>query len=254
MIVNKNIDPAANVAVSKLALADAKIIIGNASGVGAAQTPSGDVTITNAGVTAIGGTKVTNAMLAGSIAPGKITVANTQIVVGNGSGVGAAVAMSGDTTIANTGAVTIGALKVTDGMLAGSITQAKLTAASLDGTVAKVVADVNVIGGIPVVHRIAVADATGNTDVTLTHKTLVIEVVVVKTAANGGAGDQVIVQNGATAITNAISTNIVDTTVARAGTIDDAQHEIAAAGTLRVAATKATNTACIVYVFGLRVA
>lgn len=48
-------------------LADGKVYVGNGSGIGTAVTPSGDVTITNAGVTAIGALKVTNAMLAGSI-------------------------------------------------------------------------------------------------------------------------------------------------------------------------------------------
>ena len=41
------------------------------------------------------------------------TLANTKIIVGNGSGVAAAVSMSGDATIANTGAVTIAAEAVT---------------------------------------------------------------------------------------------------------------------------------------------
>jgi hypothetical protein len=56
------------------ALADGKIYVGNASGIGTAVTPSGDVTITNAGVFAIGSAKVTNAMLAGSIAYSKLSL------------------------------------------------------------------------------------------------------------------------------------------------------------------------------------
>lgn len=55
------------------ALADGKIYVGNGSGIGTAVTPSGDVTITNAGVTAIGALKVTNAMLAGAIADTKLS-------------------------------------------------------------------------------------------------------------------------------------------------------------------------------------
>jgi hypothetical protein len=50
--------------VGDLALEDAKIIVGNAAGKAAAVTPTGDVTITNAGVTAIGAGKVTSSMLA----------------------------------------------------------------------------------------------------------------------------------------------------------------------------------------------
>jgi hypothetical protein len=53
-------------------LADGKVLVGNGSNIATAVTPSGDVTITNAGVTAIGATKVTNAMLAGSIQASKL--------------------------------------------------------------------------------------------------------------------------------------------------------------------------------------
>jgi hypothetical protein len=56
------VPPAVPLTVAELALADGKIIIGGAGDAGAAQTPSGDVTITNAGVTAIGAKKVTAAM------------------------------------------------------------------------------------------------------------------------------------------------------------------------------------------------
>jgi len=70
---------------------------------------------------------VTNGMLAGSIAAGKLTLSSANIIVGNGSNVGAAVAMSGDITIDNTGATAIGATKVTNAMLAGSIALSKLT-------------------------------------------------------------------------------------------------------------------------------
>lgn len=44
-------------------LADGKIYVGNGSNVATEVTPSGDVTMTNAGVTAIGAGKVTEAML-----------------------------------------------------------------------------------------------------------------------------------------------------------------------------------------------
>lgn len=48
-------------------LTSAHILVGNGSNVATDVAVTGDVTITNAGVTAIGATKVTNAMLAGSI-------------------------------------------------------------------------------------------------------------------------------------------------------------------------------------------
>lgn len=48
-------------------LPSGQIYVGNGSGIGTAVLPTGDVTFTNAGVTAIGTLKVTNTMLAGSI-------------------------------------------------------------------------------------------------------------------------------------------------------------------------------------------
>lgn len=133
----------------------------------------------------------------------------------------------------------------------------EVQANSLDGVQAANVADVNVIGGIPVLHRIDVADGvTGNIDTVLTHKTRVVDAWIVKTVAAGGAGDTITVSNGATAITDAMSINVAAKAVVRAGTIDAAQHEVAAAGTLRVVRTKASanNVACTVYVLGIRVA
>jgi hypothetical protein len=115
------------------------------------------------------------------------------------------------------------------------------------------VANANIQGGIPVLHRIDIADGAGDTDVVLDHKTRVIDAWAVKTAADGGAGDTVTVKNGATAITDAMSLNAVDKSVVRAGTIDDAQHEIAAGGTLKITAANVTNNACVVYVLGVRV-
>lgn len=97
-------------------------LVGNVTG-----NVSGNAgTVTNGVYTTDTGT-VTNAMLAGSIAAGKLTVTSANIIVGNASNVGAAVAMSGDITIDNAGATTIGSGKVTNAMLAGSIALTKLT-------------------------------------------------------------------------------------------------------------------------------
>lgn len=46
------------------ALADGNILVGSSGGLATSVTPSGDITISNTGVTAIGATKVTEAMLA----------------------------------------------------------------------------------------------------------------------------------------------------------------------------------------------
>ncbi len=91
------------------ALADGKIYIGNGSGVGTAVTPSGDVTITNAGVTAIGALKVTNGMLAGSIAASKLvgTDIGTVGTITTGTWQATVVAPAyGGTGVSNTGTFT----------------------------------------------------------------------------------------------------------------------------------------------------
>lgn len=170
-----------------------------------------------------------------------------KILVGDGTDI-ASVAVSGDATLAANGALTVGA---------GAITLAKIAAASLDGTINKVVADVNIIGGLPVLHRIDVpAGVTGDVDVVLTHKTRVVDVWLVKRVAAGGGAGTIQVKNGAAAISNALSIDIADQTIARALTLDDANWEIAAAGTLRVTRTRTASTdeTCTVYVSGIRVA
>jgi hypothetical protein len=115
----------------------------------------------------------------------------------------------------------------------------------------------NVVGYSPVVHRVTVADgATADVDTVLTYKTRILDVLVIKTVAAGGASDTITVKNAGNAISNAISINIADQTTARATTIDDANYEIAAGGTLRVTRTKVSgnNVACEVVIYGIRVA
>lgn len=130
-------------------------------------------------------------------------------------------------------------------------------AASLSGTQMAVNAAANVIGSVPVLHRIAVpAGTTGDVDVTLTHKTLVTDCWLYKTTAAGGGAGTIQVKNGASAISSAMSIDINDKTIARTTEIDDAANEIAAGGTLRVTRTRTASTseACVVFVQGLRVA
>lgn len=139
-------------------------------------------------------------------------------------------------------------LNVTTAKL-GAIAQGNFLANAWDGTVANSVANVNVIGGIPVVHRV-VAIAASDVNVVLTHKTRVLDVIVV--AKGSQAGGTITVKKTATAITDAIVC-ATDTAVTFAGTIDDAQHEIAAGGTLRVTAA-GVATSAEVYIIGVRVA
>ncbi len=139
----------------------------------------------------------------------------------------------------------------------GIWTAAKLAAAILSGTQVATVADGNLIGGIPVLHRLAIAaGVTADVDFVLTYKTRIIDAWLVKTNAAGGGAGTIQLKNGINAITDAMSININDQAIARAATIDDVQHEIAAGGTLRITRTRTTSIdeTCTVYVLGVRVA
>ena len=129
--------------------------------------------------------------------------------------------------------------------------------AVLSGSEAAVVADKNVIGGIPLVHRIAVAGgANGDDDVTLTHKSRVIDAWMVLKGA-GTAGSLITVKNAANAISDAVDIAAgADKAIFRITEIDDAQHEIAGAGTLRIShvSTGGDCPAVEVYVLCIRVA
>lgn len=129
---------------------------------------------------------------------------------------------------------------------------------SLSGQAAGIVADQGagaILGSniaIPLRLSLTIPDgATANVDFTgLPFKCRVREVRLVKTAGNGGASDTIRVANGATSnwITNALDINVVDQTVVRATTLDDAFYDLAAGATIRVARTKssAANVACVV--------
>ena len=142
-------------------------------------------------------------------------------------------------------------------ILNANVTQAKIATASLDGTVAKVVANANVIGGIPVIHRIAVAaGANGNVDVVLTHKTQIVNAWVVMTGA-GTAGATLVCLNAGNAFTDTLAVDAAaDAALVPFTKILDSQYEVAAGATVRVtkASTGGDFGGAIVYLMGIRVA
>lgn len=196
-----------------------------------------DIRVTASTESALAGGITTKAVTAGMIA-----LPNHDIFIGDAGGAAAAMAVTGDITISDSGVTAIGAAKVTNAMH---------VLASEDGTVVKVAADVNVIGAIPVLHRVMATALTGDVTVVLTHKTRVIDVWTVAVGA-GGASDTITVKNVATAITDAIDLNKSDKVVTRAATISDAQCEIAAGANLVVSGASAVNA--VVYILGVRVA
>ena len=133
-------------------ITDGSILIGGASNAPTEVAVTGDVTITNAGVTSIGAQKVVNSMLADD-AVGLDELANItdgSILIGGASNAPTEVAVTGDVTITNAGVTSIGAQKVVNSMLAddaldwmnlqifrvtianNSVTNAKIANATID--------------------------------------------------------------------------------------------------------------------------
>lgn len=143
----------------------------------------------------------------------------------------------------------------TNELQALAVSQAKIEAASLDGTVVKVSAADAVIGAIPVIFEIAIAaGALAAKNVVMTHKVRVLDASVVLEGA-GVANTVLVVGNGATAITDTMAVSGSDKALVRAATIDDAAQDIAAGGSLRVTTSVgASQPACRVRVLAVRVA
>lgn len=128
VIVNADINASAAIAYSKLAaLTSGNILVGSAGNVATSVAMSGDIAITNTGVTSIQAGAIVNADInaAAAIAFSKLAaLPSTQILVGSAGNVATAVAMSGDVTIGNTGVTAIGAGKVLLAMLGTGIAPA----------------------------------------------------------------------------------------------------------------------------------
>jgi len=121
VIVNADINASAAISFSKLAaLPSADILVGSAGNVATAVAMTGDIAITNTGVTSIQAGAIINADInaAAAIDFSKLaTLASTNILVGSAGGVATSVAMTGDVTIGNTGVTAIGANKVLSSMV-----------------------------------------------------------------------------------------------------------------------------------------
>lgn len=125
----------------------------------------------------------------------------------------------------------------------------------ITGLVARFVATANVIGGIPVLHQIDIADASADTDLVLTHKTLIVDAWFHNTGIAAHASlDTLQLKNGSTGITAATPKTATVEAIVRFASLVAAQKTIAAGGTLRVTAAKNTNVAATVFVLGVRVA
>lgn len=128
VIVNADINAAAAIAFSKLAaLASGNLLVGSAGNVATSVAMTGDIAITNTGVTSIQAGVIVNADInaGAAIAFSKLAaLPSADILVGSAGNVATAVAVTGDVTISNAGVTAIGAGKVLLAMLGTGITPA----------------------------------------------------------------------------------------------------------------------------------
>ena len=188
-VVNASITAGAAIAHSKLAaIAATKLLVGNGSNVPVAVALSGDVTMANTGAVTIGNGKILNAMIedggvdeeelandavtadklaANAVVNASITagaaiahsklaaIAATKLLVGNGSNVPVAVALSGDVTMNNAGVVAIGATKIVNAMLGdGAVDEEELAndAVTADKLAANAVVNASITAGAAIAH------------------------------------------------------------------------------------------------------
>ena len=101
------------------------------------------------------------------------------------------------------------------------------------------------------VLEVLAVDATAATNyiwnATCPRSLRVVDFWTVNTTGTGGACTATL-RNGANAITNAVDVNKADGTITRAGTIDDARHELVRGGTLSVFLSGTGEDTFIAYV------
>lgn len=180
-------DPFSGGGGGDIELPSGNLLVGNSSDVAQARAITGDISVSSTGVTAIATGVIVDADIASnaSIALSKLTPLGVAgIVVGGagGGGTPAAVAMSGDATIASTGAVTIANAAISKAKLATSLQPShiivkagRVTTAGGDAT--EVISDaliqatddvVVTVRSVGVTPRTIVSAVTSNSTVTIT--------------------------------------------------------------------------------------
>ena len=145
--VNWSLDAGSNTAIG---LTNGHIFVGNASNIAADVAMTGDVTISNTGVTAIGAGVIVNADInaAAAIAFSKLASLATGHILAGNAGVVTDVTLSGDATIGATGVLTIAANAITTAkILNANVTLAKLAAGITPSAVIKFNGQLTSVGG-----------------------------------------------------------------------------------------------------------
>lgn len=149
------------------ALTNGHIFVGNAANIATDVAMTGDISITNAGVTAIVAGVIVNADInaAAAIAFSKLAALTSgNILVGSAGNVPTSVTMSGDATIIASGALTIASNAITTAkILNANVTLAKLAAGITPSHIIKFASQVTTVGGAAA-EAITVTGAVGATD------------------------------------------------------------------------------------------
>ena len=178
-VVNASVTANAAIAFSKLAaLADGNMLVGSGSNVPTSVAMSGDATLANTGALTIANSAISTAKIANdavdadklasnavvdasvasnaAIAFSKLAALDDgKILVGNGSNVAVKVPISGDATLANTGALTIANSAISTAKIAAdAVDSSKLAAGACDATA------LGVTAGTCSASKALVADAT----------------------------------------------------------------------------------------------
>lgn len=152
VIVNADVNASAAIDYSKLAaLTSGNILVGSAGNVPTSVAVTGDVVISNTGVTAISAGAIVNNDINASaaIAFSKLAALSSgNIIVGNGGSQPTSVAMSGDATLVASGALTIANNAITTAkILNANVTLAKLATGITPSHVIKFADQVTTVGG-----------------------------------------------------------------------------------------------------------
>jgi sporulation protein YlmC with PRC-barrel domain len=246
VIVNADISNSASIAFSKLAsLTAASVLLGNASNVATATALTGDVTINSSGVTAIGSGVIVDADINASAAIAFSKLASLtagNILLGNASNVATVTAVSGDVTINSSGVTAIGSGVIVDADVNASAAIAFSKLASLTS------------GNILIGNGSNVATATAVTgDVTISNTgvTAIATGVIVNADINNSAGIEdtklaTITTAGKVSGTAITSGNIVTSgNIATTGTLAVGQSSAAANTELDLAGTYAQTVVAV---------
>ena len=205
---------------NKLSIGD-DILIGGSDGYDRVRVSavSPNVTVTTEPDVAAGSITNNEVSASAAIAFSKLAaLTDGNLLVGSAANVPTSVAMSGDVTIVNSGATTLGTV--------------------VSGAKVATYADEDTAPGVPVLHVFNMAaGATATRTIATTRKIKVIDAWAVLKGA-GTTSDTVQVKNAAgTAITDAMDCSGSDKAIVRAGEIDDANDEVAAAANLQCTIT-----------------